>query len=56
MIILIKGIKSMVSGIKEIASLFSSTSTTKIIGEDCCTGFDQFAMDTSSQTINCLCT
>lgn len=48
------GIKSMVDAFKEIASIFSSKTTTKMIGEDCCLGFDKFALETNTNIIECL--
>ncbi len=48
------GINSMVGSFEKIASLFSTSSKSQIIGTESCLGFDSFAENTTVQVIECL--
>lgn len=48
------GVTTMVHAFHEIASIFSTKTTNKIIGEQSCLGFNKFADNTSVNVIQCL--
>lgn len=49
-----QGVKSAVDALKALASAFGTHTTTKIIGEDSCMGFDKFSENTTVNVIQCL--
>uniref|UniRef100_A0A0G4I4Y9 Uncharacterized protein n=1 Tax=Chromera velia CCMP2878 TaxID=1169474 RepID=A0A0G4I4Y9_9ALVE len=52
--ILDEGITSAVHAVKEVLSIFSTKSTSQIIGEQTCLGFDQFKSKSVVNVIECL--